>query len=527
MPQTPNTVIEFYNVPWDAGYRNLRYFGSEGARDSWFSGRSHITYPDDFSESVTHAQPVKEGVPYTVRGTWDRLHNYNYIRYKNNSYASGEWQYAFITGWSWSSEHSATFGFIRDIWINNVDKFTFPEMYIERETTNTVNDLPEPISVNRYVGEEKHTIHDGSHPVEALLYVILCSGGSSASDHDSYTCSICGLQYPFRMGTFDDPSLLKVWIDTYTVSGTADRIVTCFAVPRCLFDVGENSIIGKTIIKRCDRDSIGYTPKHSKCLRYPYTYIEVGDWFGNKQIYKWENGYGDENGQHFEVNQLSVCGMSSFLTLCPSDVNNQSKNEGEQSISHSIHGQIGWTVDGMSQWIAQNTSQIKAQQEQMILSTGSKLVSGAVSAGVAGAMTGGVGAVPAVGGTLLSVGLDVANFNISQSAMMDRADFTPNSVGMPDGAVLGLLSQGRALFYYRTVHMSVSEMRALDDFFTRYGYCVNRYGSLNLSHSPYYFVKTNGACVRGACPQSDRDMMMAVLDRGVTFWSKDAIGDYE
>lgn len=59
MPRTPNTIIQFFNVPWDSGYRNLRYFGSESSRNTWFENRTHISYPNDTgSGSFTFELPT-------------------------------------------------------------------------------------------------------------------------------------------------------------------------------------------------------------------------------------------------------------------------------------------------------------------------------------------------------------------------------------------------------------------------------------------------------------------------------------
>lgn len=525
MPRTPDTIIQFFNVPWDSGYRNLRYFSSESSRDSYFSSRSHITYPDDFSESVTHAQPVKEGVPYTVRGGWDRWHNYNYMRFKNSAYTTGKWIYCFITSWSYSSEHSATFTFSRDIWVNNVENFIFPNQFIERETTDTVNDLPEPVSVNRYICEEKKPV---SLTNNELIYVALASGLPQSGSHMTRTCYMNGTEYPYEMKASLNYSDIDNFIQQYATEGTLDRIISVFALPATMFRIESTmSITGVDATGTLDRHLTGYTPRHSKCYHYPYMYLEVGDYTGNRQIYKWENGFGDEYGTHFEFNLLSVASMSSFAMFQPLDSTNHSHAEGTQMLSHSVHGQIGWTADGFASWIAQNTTQIKAQQEQFIISTGASVVSGAVSGAVGGSMIGGIGSVVgSIGGALIGAGSSIANFAISQNALLNRADYTPNPTSVPDGAILGLLCNAMGGFYYRTVRMSDSELKALDYFFDRYGYNVNRIGSLNITHSPYYFVKTNGATVRGACPQSDRETMMEILDRGVTFWQSDNIGNY-
>lgn len=531
MPRTPNTVIQFFNVPWDSGYRNLRYFSSASARDTWFDGRSHLSYPNDTtSETLTveHAQPVKEGVAYTINKNWEQVHNYNYCRYKNGGYTNNDgWIYCFITGWQFASEHSANFSFVRDIWINNVDRFIFPEQFIERETTDTVNDLPEPISINRYIHSDKadFTITTG-----VPYYFMLASGLPEAESHGQRNCKIDYVDYPFQLYHSSDIKIINNNIEQYATNGTLDRIVGVFCVPKEFVNEDAstpNNLVGLRATTLLVRKYSSYTPKHSKCLRYPYCYLEVSDWTGNRKEYKWENGKGSEYG--FEIR--ATLGISSFVMAQPSlqdNFENSVDLYGVETVSHSCGAPCGYVGNGLENWMAQNSTQIKTQQEQFAIKTGASLVSGVAGGALTGAMVGGVGAVAgAVVGGAVSLGTNIADFALSQNQMMQQADFTPNSVSLPDGATMGLIGTGRMGFFYHSVYPSQRELIALDNYFTKYGYNVSRLGNISYEwENGHYFIKTGGAVVRGNCPQADRDMMMQILDRGVTFWNKDTIGDY-
>lgn len=518
-----NAIVQFFNVPWDSGYRNLRYFSSASARDSWFASKAAdiSTYPlnDEGHElvKVSHASPVRLGKGYVISENWDKWNQFNYLRFKNREYSEGDWNYCFITGWEYISAHSAKVYFERDAWINNIGVMQFGDMYIERENTDTVNDLPEPVSINRYIRKMSWT-EDPSG-----LNTLYCLLASTRMDGEAAECTIDRVKYPMYLDTSYDISNILQTVKQFVDAGRDANLVMAFALPgEYVLRDDVHTISFKTKEVVASRKTGSYTPKNKKCLRYPFCYCQIGDYTGNSQILKWENGSG--GSLHFwirgGVGGNGLAQMSQRLSTGGS----ASDDGYTTSIAHSISVPIGLTGGGYASWLAQNMATINGQQQQQAISTGSQLA-GTVGSAITGAAIGGkAGVAGALVGGIAGAAIDLAGFEISQNTMMANAEFTPTNAQVPQGSIVPLYTMGLLGFFALSVYPCKSEMVALDNFFTRYGYTVNRIGKPNI-HGSHYFIKTSGAVVTGKCPQEERNLIMAALDRGVTFWTTDSF-DY-
>ena len=71
------------------------------------------------------------------------------------------------------------------------------------------------------------------------------------------------------------------------------------------------------------------------------------------------------------------------------------------------------------------------------------------------------------------------------------------------------------------------QLHAVDNYFSMFGYKVNRVGKPNLtSRKNWNYVKTQNAHCSGNAPQYAIEFMEKALDTGCTFWHKNAVGDY-
>lgn len=71
------------------------------------------------------------------------------------------------------------------------------------------------------------------------------------------------------------------------------------------------------------------------------------------------------------------------------------------------------------------------------------------------------------------------------------------------------------------------QLHAVDDYFSMFGYKVNRVGKPNLtSRKNWNYVKTQNAHCSGVVPQYAIEFMEHALDTGCTFWHKNDVGDY-
>jgi len=561
MGRDPNTKIQFFNVPWDEGYVNVRYFPSSSARDAWFDNRSHITYPDyteGSASEVRHAQPVKDGVPYTIRNNWDTMYRYNYMRFKNNAYDNSEWVYGFITGWTYSSEHSSTFSWERDIWTNNIGHIVFSTGFIERETTNDVNDLPEPVGVNRHVN---HGFHEFARGGASYYSGVVFQGDIDHPEGDAIPSSnIDGVEYPITIAIYNNYGNLASDLKSVSEAGKASNIANTFVIPRAYVaqDVEYRSTnFTGNIIRFSYSRKEAYEPKNAKAKRYPYCYAVYGDYFGNNQMVKWE----DIGGDTIPFICWTMANPTGIIT-CDIETST-SFLRGTQSISHSITTSLGYAINMYSAWLAQNQANIQSlcraayisntlsegstglQIEQNMRSNDISTAQGLLGM-LGGVASGGVGDV--LGGvqdilfSKANMGLNNemaeralrnqqagvrANLRNTLNTNIANAHYLPNNGGVPSGGITSLMSQDKLGFFVYSVSPCATEYQAIDRYFERYGYCVNRFGRPTFDFiRNHYYIKTNGLAIRGTIPQHDRLSLMQVLDRGVTFWNSDTF-DYE
>lgn len=530
MPRVSNTTIEFYNVPWDSEYRNLRYFASASARNTWFSNRaSYKVIPHGSSTDKTYVSkgsPVRYNTPHVVATNWDNLRSYNYMRFKNSAYDQGDWIYCFIDKLESVNEHATRVYFHADAWINNIGNLTFHKCFIERCHTkgDRVTQTPEPFSIKRYVCKKLGTI--GSN-INSYNYILLATRNNYQDESaDKYpTCSISGIDYSMFM--YADTSLNSIILELQQFAnvGRADSIIGVYCVPKSYMEiVGVHEVTHVApVTKSFSRYYGSSKPVNNKCLLYPYTYCVVHDNQTTSRTYKWEDG---TNGTlKFRIDTFFTPG-SGVIELRPEFTYNDVENL--ENMIHNIEWASGFNVNGADNYLARNAVQIKAQQTQANISTGVAIAGGVIGAGTALA-TGGVGA--GVGASIASTALSATSTQLgtanSVQAQTDSAKFQSNPYQAPDNSISYFASKQKLGFEVLAYYPASTELSALDDFFTRFGYSVNTIAKPTpTNRSSFYYVKTNGAVVRGKAPQEDRNAIMNAMDRGVTFWNTDDIGNY-
>ena len=169
-------------------------------------------------------------------------------------------------------------------------------------------------------------------------------------------------------------------------------------------------------------------------------------------------------------------------------------------------------------WLAQNQN-----QHQLATNTSVLKVAGGVVAGVAGLATGsliaaGSGAMTAVSGAQQIAGLLAQKADMEIQPPQARGSFSSN-VNMTAG--LHTFS-----FYRKSI--DAEHARIIDDYFTMYGYKVNRVKTPAIhARENFTYVKTVGCKIQSDMCIEDVVKIENIFDHGITFWTNgDRIGDY-
>ena len=102
----------------------------------------------------------------------------------------------------------------------------------------------------------------------------------------------------------------------------------------------------------------------------------------------------------------------------------------------------------------------------------------------------------------------------------------PQARGGHSGSLNMVAGQLGYTFMGKTV--DYTHAKAIDDFFTVYGYAVHTVKKPSLQNRPYWtYVKTRDSNVTGNIPNGDIKKINEIFDAGVTFWfGGEHVGDY-
>ena len=196
--------------------------------------------------------------------------------------------------------------------------------------------------------------------------------------------------------------------------------------------------------------------------------------------------------------------------------------------------QCGFSGDTFKAWWAQNKT-------SMLVSG----IGGAVSSGIgsglsslttlaAGGMAVGTAIAPGVGtvaGAAIGAGIGVAQ-SLLQSATGALAEYNHMSA-LPDSSHGQAQTEslqagiGRVGVTFYAVNIRREFAERIDDYFSQFGYKVGKIKYPNThGRRSWNFVKTIGAEVQGPAPVEARTLFENMLNRGVTFWHINDVGNY-
>ena len=148
-------------------------------------------------------------------------------------------------------------------------------------------------------------------------------------------------------------------------------------------------------------------------------------------------------------------------------------------------------------------------------------VSNAISTGVIGTRGGLATRAVNAGASLISSVIDTIG--------------TATSLAVKPLQVMGSASNNTLNFATKNIQFNFNRYtvnrdcaKSIDQFFTMYGYQINRVQTPNIKARPHFtYVKTKGCQIKGECPQDDVFKIEEIFDNGITFWKNPSeVGNY-
>lgn len=509
-------IILAKNINMDKNYINVLSYNENQVLELLNSTEHFVASNNKYS----FIQPSSIFVEFT----YNQCLQSNYIAFQNPAY-SNKWYFAFIDDVIYKGDRNTEIKFTIDAWTTWFQYWNTKECFVQREhvidDTIGINTIPENLNVGEVIEEDFE---------EYLTF---------GENNNDYYFVIEGTYNPINKKDFVGVNKINGilngnWIflfDVYSGSvgipdinnfladingaGKIDSIKNIYILPKWICDnigttdYNKSSTFGsysfKLLNSNDDIVEVGttfniiknfkdYKPKNNKVFVYPYNYMLISNNVGNYNIYKYEDFY-SENPLLTVEGSASVGGS---VRLVPRNYKNIDKNY-DESLPLAKFPTCSWSSDAFTNWLVSNAVNLGSQVMQL-------------GTGVA---TGNVGTVAS------SISNLIGQFY--------QASLLPS--------IQGGNNTGDVNFSARKNTFSIHHMRAkteylkiIDDYFTRFGYQINRVKKPNIFGRQYWNyieIGQNEDIGYGEVPPKYMEIINNACRKGITIWhNHNNIGNY-
>lgn len=526
IPQS--TIHVCSGVRLNSRYEHSIYFADRAEQLKYFAGKVVKTF--------SAYSFIRKTWDLNVAATMEDAESWSYLYFTNT--ANGRRYFYFIDNIEYVNDGTVRLKLQIDVLQTYLfdDDVEFLECFVEREHTSTDSPVSYTVDEGLETGEliDNDVFHWGQLNNKCIL--VLATINPNHADTEEPVQALSGSYN----GVF---SGLKVWavdgakadawgkqLDALATKGFLDGIVSMWMYPRDMVDLGgENNWGDEDLCKTVDGAKSagaflpfdeppttvdGYTPKNKKLLTYPYSFLYVSNNCGGSAVYRWERFGVYKNPQFTTVGTISPEGV---VKMYPTFYNGI-KDHYDQGLSIGGFPTCAWDSDVYKIWLAQNQNQQQFATDSAVLT----MAGGAISA-VAGLATGNMMAVGAGATAIVSGGRQIEGMLAQQADMRIQP---PQAKGGFSSNVN--ITAGKHTFSFYKKSVSAERAKIIDDYFTMYGYKVNRVKTPSIyNRKSHTYVKTIGCHIKANLCNEDATKIESIFDNGVTFWTDgDRIGQY-
>lgn len=534
-----NTAVTFYKaIPMPADYSSTFYPRDtgvlQGIRQFFANWRDKITI-----ENLSYQRATRR-----LRVTWSTgdFMSYNYLSFQNPD--SGLIYYCFIDDVAYINNQCYEFTFHVDELMTFLPFVDIHSCLVEREhvenDTKGYHTLPEDFSgvgqmdyeclMSPFEGDAKvpgYPEEIAGFTNSKMMIVILATFDNSVEwlsgvPFDSYNerginnSIFSGLNtFGFNMENYERA---RRFLDLAVQNNAETGVIAIYMCPQAAItqEIG-GAIRGYDFsLKANDSDFAGYAPKNNKLFTYPYNMLYVTNNEGNAANYKFE--YFSKYEQSFGAVDFSMVSQfvgNPVVGMFPRNYAGTLYSYND-ILTTSSYPTCSWQSNVFQAYLAQNTGKLVAGAVNLGLGAVSSAASVAIG-GVSAIATGG-----ALGGNELSSGITGLTSAASQAIssignLYDISTLPPQAHGN-DTSTLNQTMQVKGFEVYRCfVNSETAKM--IDDYFSQFGYKVNRLKVPNLTSRPNWnYIKTIGADFTGQAPASVLAHINAIFNNGITLW---------
>lgn len=488
----------------------------------------------------------------------------NYIAFQNKDY-SNKWFFAWIDEVIYNGEENTEIKYTIDSWSTWFDYWTAKTCFVSREHVNNdtigANTIPEKLDIGDVVQESE--IEDTS--LSEFYYIAVESAwtpkdnstGTEKLDSDKgkqfdgitvYNKQVFGKKlHLFEVHTLSQFLNVALFILRTNGDGHIGDLSNIFFVPDAVIDISKltshtasvggqsftwqelsmsNEIESFNITTAKQTSFSDFTPKNNKCFTFPYNYLYVTNNVGSNNIYKYENF--DGNNVVFKIILSISIGCSG--KIIPLNYKNISENY-DESLPLAKYPTCAWSSDAWINWLTQNAVNESVRVATGIFGAGSKYQSNISSIQTHNqqVQASGKGTEQSSLMADINLGVNIAGEIGSIIGNFYAGALLPNIEG---GSNTGdvIFGAEKNTFTIRKMRAKTEYLRVIDDYFTRFGYQINRVKVPNITGRTYWNYVEIGPSEDigyGDVPTTYMEVINNACRKGVTIWHNHAnVGNY-
>lgn len=526
----PLTVVKLLkDVPLHVTKYNTfskKLFTNAAAQLAYFNGKPALA-----ADNLTYQ---RENMFVRFPYAYDVCIQYNYMMY-NNAVFGNKWFFAFVTRVEYENEACSRVYFQVDPFQTWLFDMNFGTCYVERE--HVTDDVPgnyildEPVALGEYIFNES-----SAHMFTSWRIVVgLVPDGVDIF----YSGEIVGNIYTgIAFQVFSTAEEVATFLEGL---GTKIDAVVCMYMIPTEFTQGDllrpDPPMGLSFKAPANTSLGSYVPKNKKLLTYPYTGLVLQNNEGAGVTLRYEF-FGDTNPTfYYTSGSMMYC-----KPVCwPNAYARQGKGL-ENSVSLGPFPQCAWNRNNFEVWQAFQSVRNAYTKDRFFVNAAANALGSAVGGLTSGAQMGaaigggdqvttGAGALTggyaSVGSSVISSALDYYNIQSGINEEREIHQMMPNNASGSVGNGNTNIAMDNYGFIVKKMSITPENAKVIDDFFSMYGYKVNRLKVPNTTTRPNWnFVKTKMCYLTGNIPQQYITQIQEMMNRGMTFWHTQDVGNY-
>lgn len=471
------------NVPFTPEQTHQIMFTSEAAQLQYMN--AHVI------AAFTNQSYVKKDDYIRLEVNPDAVYNCSYVMWQNEGFGN-KWFYGFVTDIQYVSPECCGIRIQADSYQSWLFRFTIGKSFVEREhvadDTIGAHTLPEDVDIGPYVANDTNEYFFKDWQV-IIQYSpnVRYDEATGEPIFPKVNGSVIGKLYSgcdyIRTNLNADD--INNAINTALEAGV--QIANIYMTPS---EFNNGSILFTPSFGRGTTIN-GYKPNNNKLLTYPFNLFRAFSTEGSQVDFRYENDFSNV------FRMYNTCVNKTECMIIPTHYEGVPNNQAF-ALGVSSFPVCSWADNGFLTYMSNQGIGDLLKASLSALTSAMSLNAGGVIGSIGGTVSNAVSAYhqqTTVRGSASSAYLNAQN----------------GSIG----------------FYFTRMSILAEYAAAIDDYFTRFGYKVNRYKiPATNSRKSFNYVKTVEAFINGNVPNEALTDIANMFNRGITLWHTTDVGNY-